>query len=200
MKTYYNPRYSFRKTRGDAQGRSDSARFKSAGDAAHNASKGLDQKRAEIVPSRRRKVNPLYIVIRKFWTLYGALDESMQNLETKRATLNLAVRLCPKYYSDAFRFWQDLLDEANVLKDSIRFNNYCKDNLKYDPQAVAEHLVVEGKATVNKVLKEGPESYGEKIRMFKDRLYTDDRKLYEKSDTVSTASVPGEAEQKTDKF
>jgi hypothetical protein len=103
----------------------------------------------------------------------------MQNTKTKRETLNLAVRLCPKYYSDTFRFWQDLLDEANILLDSNRFNKYCNDVLKLDPQAVAEHLVVEGKATVNKVLKEGLENYGEKARMFSERLYVDTRKLYD---------------------
>ena len=47
------------------------------------------------------------------------------------------------------------------------------------PRAVAEHLVVEGKATVNNVLKYGLEAYGEKARMFKDPLYIDKRGLFD---------------------
>jgi len=178
MKLYYNPRYSGRKSRTGTQGSSNASGFKGVGDAALNASKDSKPLKTEIGSSRRH-VNPLHIVTRKFWTIFSAYDESMQNTKTKRETLNLAVRLCPKYYSDTFRFWQDLLDEANILLDSNRFNKYCNDVLKLDPQAVAEHLVVEGKATVNKVLKEGLENYGEKARMFSERLYVDTRKLYD---------------------
>jgi hypothetical protein len=47
-----------------------------------------------------------------------------------------------------------------------------------DPQAVAEHLVLEGKANWTKVLKDGLESYGEKAKMFKERLYVDKYGLY----------------------
>jgi len=114
----------------------------------------------------------------------------LQNTKTKKATLDLAIRLCSKYYPDTFRFWQDLLDEANKLLDSNRFNKYCNDVLKLDPQAVAEHLVVEGKATMNKVLKDGLENYGEKARMFSERLYSDDkRRLYvSKKDDAKTES------------
>lgn len=181
-KIYYNPRYTRgTKKRGTQGGRND-AGFKSVGDAAQHASKGSKpEEKTEsrtLRKSSRRHVNPLYVVIRKFWNLFNAYDENMQNTETKRETLNLAIRLSPKYYPDTFRFWQDLLDETKVLLDSKRFNEYCDNVLEYSAQAVAEHLVVEGKATVNKVLKEGLENYGEKARMFSERLYTDSRNLY----------------------
>jgi hypothetical protein len=171
---------------GVAQGNGDVSGFKSAGDAAHNASKGITEGKNS-KKTRSKKVNPLYVVIRKFWSLFKAYDEGMQNTNTKREMLNLAIRLCPKYYSDTFRWWQDLLDEANILLDSVRFNKGCE-ALGLNAQAVAEHLVVEGKATVNEVLKYGIQVYGEKVRMFSDRLYKDDRKLYSKSTDVKSTT------------
>ena len=169
-----------------AQGSGDTSGFKSAGDAALNASKGVTEGKKS-KNTRSKKVNPLYVVIRKFWSLFKAYDEGMQNTNTKREMLNLAIRLCPKYYSDSFRWWQDLLDEANIALDSGRFNRDCR-ALGLNPQAVAEHLVVEGKATLNKVLKYGIQVYGEKVRMFTDRLYKDDRQLYSKSTDVNSTT------------
>lgn len=193
MKKFENPRDSRGQMKRGPQGGRNAAGFKSGGDAAHNASKDSKPEKTERRSSRRH-VNPLYVVIRKFWNLFNAYDEGMQNTTTKRDTLNLAIRLSPKYYSDSFRFWQDLLDEANLLLDSNRFNKYCNDVLKLDPRAVAEHLVVEGKATVNKVLKEGLENYGEKARMFKERLYSDEkRKLYDKNNDGAANENPVDA-------
>jgi hypothetical protein len=194
MSKFNNSRHHSSKSRDGAQGSRNAVGFKSGGDAAHNASKGSKPMKNE-KRSSRRHVNPMYIVIRKFWSIFGAYDEGMQNTQTKKATLNLAIRLCSKYYPDTFRFWQDLLDEANILLDSKRFNNYCNDVLKLDPQAVAEHIVVEGKATVNKVLKEGLENYGQKARMFGLRLYSyEKRKLYESKKDEATTDSPIDAE------
>lgn len=189
MSKYINPRYSRGTMKRGTQGGSNTARFKSDGDAASHASKDSKPMRNE-KRSSRRHVNPLFIVTRKFWSIFKAYDEDLQNTKTKKETLDLAIRLCSKYYPDTFRFWQDLLDEANILLDSNRFNKYCNDVLKLDPQAVAEHLVVEGKATMNKVLKDGLENYGEKARMFSERLYSDDkRRLYvSKKDDAKTES------------
>jgi hypothetical protein len=179
-------RQSLEQGSGVAQGNGDVSGLKSAGDAAFNASKGVTEGK-KTKKTRSNKVNPLYVPIRKFWSLFKAYDEGMQNTNTKREMLNLAVRLCPKYYSDTFRWWQDLLDEANIALDSIRFNRDCE-ALGLNPQAVAEHLVVEGKATLNMVLKYGIQIYGEKVRMFSERLYKDDRQLYAKSTDVSSTT------------
>lgn len=151
----------------------------SAGDAAFNASKKSESK-----TKKPRKVNPFYVVVRRFIEIFGSYDEIDQNTANKRAALNLALGLKKKYYPDKLRFWQDLLDEANVLLDSKRFHDSCK-KLGLDPQAVAEHLVVEGKAKWMKVLKDGLESYGEKVMMFKERLYEDKYNLYGKSENTA---------------
>lgn len=166
--------------------------FKSGGDAASNASKDSKPVVKTVSKSSRRHVNPLYVVIRRFHSVYDAYDENMQNTETKRMALNLAIGMSRSYYPDRFRFWQDLLDEANLLIDSKRFCNSCEE-MNLDPQAVAEHLVVEGKATLNKVLKFGLENYGEKAKMFHERLYVDTRKLYSKDDKVAAAAETTES-------
>ena len=181
-------RHSYAHEQKGAQGVRKNSGLKSDGDAASNASKGKTAMSQNKKSSRR--VNPVYVVIRKFKDLWSAYDEDMQTTKTKRATLNMAVRLCPKYYSDCFRFWQDLLDEANLLLDSKRFEKACS-AWKLEPKAVAEHLVCEGKATLNKVLKEGLENYGQKARMFTERLYDDSRNLY--SNTGSETKTPENA-------
>ena len=166
--------------------------FTSGGDAASNASKDSKPVVKTVSKSSRRHVNPLYVVIRRFHSVYDAYDENMQNTETKRMALNLAIGMSRTYYPDRFRFWQDLLDEANLLLDSKRFCNSCLE-MHLDPQAVAEHLVVEGKATLNKVLKFGLENYGEKAKMFHERLYVDTRNLYSKDDKVAAAAETTES-------
>ena len=185
MQNKYYVRRSGRDFRKSAQGGKKTTGFKSDGDAASNASK--DSKPLTGHRAVRRHVNPLYVVINRYKKIYAAYDESMQNTETKRASLNIAIGMSKKYYPDRFRFWQDLLDEANILLDSRRFNTSCEE-MKLDPQAVAEHLVVEGKATVNRVLKLGLENYGEKAMMFNQRLYDDTRTLYSTADNVAPAT------------
>lgn len=185
-------RHSYAHEQKSAQSVRKNTGLKSDGDAASNASKGSSTR------SKRtsRKLNPLYVAIRKYKTIWSSFDESMQDVKSKRTALNLAVRLCPKYYGDSFRFWQDLLDEANILLDSKRFETACKAK-GLSAQAVAEHLVCEGKATVNLVLKNGLDFYGEKAQMFSERLYEDKRNLYNAGDKAKTteASSAPEVEQ-----
>jgi hypothetical protein len=171
--------------RGSQRGRNTSGFKKGADDAAYNASQKSHRK-----SGKTRKVNPFYIVIRLYKELFDAYDEAEQNIPNKRAALNMAISLKKSYYPDRLRFMQELLDEANVMLDSKRFNDSCK-TLGRDPQAVAENLVLEGKANWLKILKEGLENYGEKVMMFTDRIYVDKYNLYGKSD--SNANVQSEA-------
>lgn len=173
MSYYKKNRNSRREMRRDSQGSSNTAGLKvSANGAAFKAPKKSVGKTLNT-----RKLNPFYIVIRLFHELFGAYETVDQNTINKRAALNMAISLKKSYYPDRLRFWQELLDEANVLLDSKRFCESCK-KLGLEPQAVAEHLVVEGKAKWMKVLKEGLENYGEKVMMFQERLYEDKNNLY----------------------
>lgn len=173
--TFSNSR-SRGKAKRNAQRSGDTSGFKSGGDAAHNASKGSKPLKNEKLSSRRH-VNPLYVVLTRFRKVFASYDENEQNTETKRLALNIAVGMSRDHYPDRFRFWQDLRDQANLVLDSKRFERECNE-WGLDPQAVAEHLVVEGKSTLNFVLKNGLKAYGEKARMFKDPLYSDTRGLY----------------------
>lgn len=173
MKYSNKKRNSRRDMRRDSQGGRNTAGLKeSANGAASNA-----PKKSEIKTKKTRKSNPFYIVVRLFQELFGAFESADQNTENKRAALNMALSLRKSYYPDRLRFWQELLDEANILLDSKKFCDSCR-KLGLEPQAVAEHLVVEGKAKWQKVLKEGLVNYGEKVMMFRERLYQDSYNLY----------------------
>lgn len=172
MKYYSNNWNSRREMRRDSQGGSNTSGLKKSEDATINASKK---------GKKNRKVNYFALVVMLFNKIFAAYDEADQNTANKRAAINMALGMRKKYFPDKLRFWQELLDQANVLTDSIRFNESCK-RLGLDPQAVAEHLVVEGKAKWTKVLNEGLDSYGEKVMMFKDRLYLDKYELYTKTE------------------
>lgn len=172
MINHYNNWNSRREMRRDSQGGSNTSGLKKSEDAANNASKK---------GKKNRKVNHFSLVVTLFKRIFASYDEADQNTANKRAAINMALGMRKKYYPDKLRFWQELLDQANVLTDSRRFNDSCQ-KLDLDPQAVAEHLVMEGKANWNKVLNEGLDSYGEKVRMFKDRLYIDKYDLYTKTE------------------
>lgn len=172
MIDFQNNRISRHEMWRDSQGGSNTSGLKKSEDATINASKK---------GKKNRKVNHFSIVVTLFKRIFASYDEADQNTVNKRAAINMALGMRKKYYPDKLRFWQELLDQANVLTDSRRFNDSCQ-KLELDPQAVAEHLVMEGKANWNKVLNEGLDSYGEKVRMFKDRLYVDKYDLYTKTE------------------
>jgi hypothetical protein len=156
----------------------DIANIAKANAEANNAYVSTDEKK--IVHRKKRQVNPFYSVIRKFKQIFAAYDESEQNTKTKRQCLNLAARMRPDLYPDTLRFWMDLRTEARLLTDSLRFRRDCCD-LCLNFQSVAEHLVCEGKATVNKVLKVGLlDGVGDRVMMFADPLYVDNNQLFGK--------------------
>ena len=167
---------------GRAQGGQKTAGFKAAIGSVENKPKVVSR------IAKGYKANPVFSVIRLAKRVFSAYPTTEQNTETKRASINLAVGMSAKY-SDCQRFWQDLRNEASILTDSIRFNKACKDWM-LEPQNVAEHLVFEGKATINKVLKEGLASFGEKARMFVAPLYDDKYGLYDKE----AKPIPAEVE------
>jgi hypothetical protein len=173
MYSNYNNWSSRREMRRDSRGDRDfTSSKKSANDGSSETSK-----KGKKTTTKSRKANSFYLVVRKVNELFASFDVANQNTENKRAAIDLALGLKKKYYPDKLRFWQDLLDEAKIILDSRRFHDSCG-KLKLDPQAVAEHLVLEGKANWTKVLKDGLESYGEKAKMFKERLYIDKYGLY----------------------
>lgn len=121
--------------------------------------------------TRKYNVQPVYAVLSKARAQF--LRQVTQNTEIKRACIERNIIF---NYDDSLRFWLELKNEANDLLDSMKFNEYCKKN-SLDQEAVAEHIIFEGKATKKAVLKNGLETLGEKCRMFNERLFIEDEKL-----------------------
>ena len=128
--------------------------------------------------TRKYNVQPVYAVIAKARAQFFRQIE--QNTEVKRACIK---RHIYPLYDDSSRFWCDLLNEANDLLDSKKFNSYCE-NKKLNPNAVAEHIIFEGKATKRAVQKNGPEVLGKMNDLFKEKL------IKEEDLFIPTASRP----------
>lgn len=98
-----------------------------------------------------------------------------------------------KYYADDLRFWLDLLSQSEkLLLDSMRFNKAC-DNLGLAPKTVAQHILFESEKTAKRVLIEGVEAVlGERVKMFTEPLYVDEKKLYANSSS-NVQETPSEA-------
>lgn len=139
-------------------------------------------------PKRKYKVQPLYSVMAKARRQFQR--QVMQNTETKILCIKANM---PKVAGaeDAQAIWGDLMTEAGRLLDSVRFVKYCTSH-KLNPGFVAEHLVFEGKAIVNKVLIEGPAFMGMKLNMFNGRLCPDDEKLYPAMEVGSIKATSAE--------
>ena len=120
--------------------------------------------------TRKYSVSPFFRVAASGMRQYGNVPDARKNTATKRACLDMAVSLS-KHYPDAVRFWQDLLHECKALLDSMRFHQECK-AWGLNPEYVAQHITVEGKSKVNRVLKEGLHAgYGENAKLFVTPLY-----------------------------
>ena len=140
-------------------------------------------------PSRNTRYLAFYRICSTGMKLFKRVADAKKTPSTKRESLNLAITLS-SYYPDAIRFWLDLEDQAKLLLDSKRFERECEAwDLK--PENVAQHLVVEGKATVNRVLKLGlVEGYGENAKLFIEPLNTVDIKPEKPAEATSAPTVP----------
>lgn len=128
--------------------------------------------------TRKYNVQPVYAVLSKARAQF--FRQIGQNTEVKRACIE---RHIYPLYDDRSRFWCDLMNEANDLLDSRKFNDYCNKN-RLNPEAVAEHIIFEGKATKRAVQKNGPEVLGKMNDLFKERL------IKEEDLFIPTASRP----------
>ena len=108
-----------------------------------------------------------------------------QDTECKKKCLVAAVARMNQLYPDALRFWADFRVERERLLDSQRFNKECK-NRGLEPKNVADHVVCEGKAMVNKVLLNGLQPLGERVQMYHSPLWEDTFSLYTNAETKSS--------------
>lgn len=102
-------------------------------------------------------------------------SKKFQNTEAKIACIEDNI---DRYYDDSLRFWANLKDEAKDLLDSIKFNDTCKE-LGLKPENVAQHIIFEGKAVKNRVLRNGLDEMGELIKAFDAPLFEDKDSILE---------------------
>lgn len=128
-------------------------------------------------PKRVYRPQPVYQVLRKARLLFRRQLE--QSSETKAKCIDAALAASPDLYPDKLRFELDFRAERERLTDSKRFCSECK-ALKKVPENVADNAVFEGKAMVDKVLKQGVRvALGEFIHMYVKPLWKDSQNLYE---------------------
>ena len=138
-------------------------------------------------PKRVYKPQPVYQVLKKARNLQ--LKQLVQNGESKAACIKATVAKCSDIYPDALRFDMDFRAERERLTDSKRFSSACEaKGLK--PTEVADHVVFEGKAIVEKVLKEGLQILGDKVQMFNCPLWKDQFNLFSQPAEQQTPAAP----------
>lgn len=129
--------------------------------------------------SKKRTYKPqsVYYILSKSRQMFKWQLE--KDSETKVACMEAALAANPQKYSDKLRFELDFRAERDRLTDSKRFCLACE-ALGLDSDNVADHIVFEGKALLEKVLKEGIQVVGENVYMFNAPLWSDSQGLYKK--------------------
>lgn len=148
-----------------------------------NGNANVMENTTTVSKTKRRQPQPVYSVLKKARTQFRR--QVIQDSNTKRACIEKNI---PAYYDDSLRFWMDLRSEANVLLDSEKFKNKCKE-LCLNPQNVAENVVFEGKKIKNLVRDNGLENtLGELPNAFKEPLYLDSLEIFKKPAQITDGS------------
>lgn len=113
------------------------------------------------------------IAKRKFMNLPSAF----QNGTGKEACVKEALSAHKELIPDPTRYWIWLIDETRKLVRVWDFIETCE-KVGRDPQTVAQHLILEGKAVCNAIRMEGLAAYGSNIRMFREELFKDEFNLF----------------------
>lgn len=136
---------------------------------------------------RKSTSDPVYAVLLKARAQFNR--QVVQDTNTKRICIE---RNISTFYSDPLRFWTEFRDEVNDLLDSIKFNNFCKEN-GLNKAYVAEHVIFEGRKVKNNVWRKGLGILGTTVRMFNAPIYKDDAALFKKLKQITDGSEKKEA-------
>ena len=105
--------------------------------------------------------------------MFRRLPADLQNTETKVSCINAVLAKHREILGDSARFYSWLLARAEEVKRTFDFKPVCESkglSSENEQQAVAEHLVLEGKALCNSIRLNGLATYDGNIRMFRKRL------------------------------
>lgn len=143
-----------------------------------NAKEIIVDEEIEVPSTSGRKayrMQPVYAVCKTAKGIF--MRQLVQNTETKKGSIKVALNHSYKEYPDALRFHLDFKAERDRLTDSKRFCNACAAR-GLNPEFVADHIVLEGKGILEAVLKEGIQIFGEQVMMFREPLFEDTEGLY----------------------
>ena len=145
--------------------------------AANSSSNFGEATSKGVIKKRSYKPQPVYRVLRNARKKFN--QQLDKDSKMKIRCMETALAESSDLYPDKLRFELDFKAERDRLTDSIKFNNACKAKGKV-PEYVADHTVYEGKAMMEKVLREGIQILGERINMFNEALWSDSQELYKK--------------------
>ncbi len=99
--------------------------------------------------AKSNRITPFNRVITSARKLYARQLDKNASMKNRCIANSIAGR-----YDDSVKFWMEFETQKADILDRVSFVRNCNaEGLK--PEIVAEHLILEGNATVNKVLKEG---------------------------------------------
>ena len=123
--------------------------------------------------SRRRKNDPMQAINTMVLRKFKNLPSDMQTCETKRSCINAVLASHKEKCGDAARYYGWILYQASLVKRTFDFKSGCEQKgltSEEEQQAVAEHLVIDGKAVCNNIRLNGLASFTGNIRMYRERL------------------------------
>ena len=93
-------------------------------------------------------------------------NQVYQNADTKFRCINRSIS---KMGANSVEFWTEFNKRKSEILDRDSFKRRCSEE-DLNPEIVAEHLIMEGNATVNKVLSEGFVSLDNTHRTFTQKI------------------------------
>lgn len=128
------------------------------------------------------KMQPVYAVCKMAKGIF--MRQLVQNNETKKGSIKVALSHSFKEYPDTLRFYLEFKAERDRLTDSKRFCSACEAR-GLNPEFVADNIVLEGKGVLESVLKDGLQIFGEGVMMFNAPLFEDSEGLYTSTKEVA---------------
>ena len=152
-------------------GQSFKAKTTSSNEAANRS---METKTDEKKTSRKRKVDPMVQLNSQIIKKFRSLPSDLQNTSTKVSCINSVLASNKEKCGDPSQFYGWILNQAELVMRTFDFKDVCKNkDLEGHEQAVAEHLVLEGKAECNNIRMNGLATYQGNIKRFREKLVPD---------------------------
>jgi hypothetical protein len=143
---------------------------------AANASGNNGSNQNESKPKRSYQLQPVYKVLLKARRLNQR--QVTQETDNRAKCVDIVLATSESLYPDPSQFKLDFQAESDRLTDSKRFCRECE-ALGMDPATVADNIAFEGKIVLEKVLKEGLQFLGERVKSFDVPLWNDAEEVLE---------------------